>query len=250
MFPGNCYRSLLAGLFLAFSAYTWADDQPDAKPIMDKAIKAMGGEERLARLTAAGTAKGKFTLERGGKTENTTVDVSWQGLGKYRADVDEDLNGMSVKFLLVLNGDKSWINFKGSTQEVPRKSQPFHLIYALRGPSMLPSLRGKEFKLSPLGEVKIDDKSAVGLLVSHKGDQDLRLFFDKDRGLPLKVEMHLDVIQGQNRTLEFHYENYKDFGGLRLPAKVKIKVDNKEIAVEVSEIKSEDKLDDGLFAKP
>ena len=123
-------------------------------------------------------------------------------------------------------------------------------LYALRGPQLVSSLRGKEFKLSHLGEVKIDDKPAVGLLVNHKDHKDMSLYFDKNTGLPVKTEIRLKEPQGQEVTIEFHYGDFKDFDGMKHPTKITIKLDNKEVVAEVSEIKGEEKLDDSLFAKP
>ncbi len=58
-------RTLVCGTFVLSLLLTagvrlQADDQADAKGIVDKAIKATGGEEKLAKHKAA-TSKGKVT---------------------------------------------------------------------------------------------------------------------------------------------------------------------------------------------
>src|SRR5262249_53852849 len=237
--------SVVVALSFLSAPATHGDDQPDAKPILDKAIKAMGGEGKLAKLNI-GTGKGKFSFQEGGQTFEATMDASWDGLGKYHADLDAQVNGMAIKAVLIINGDKAWARTMDRTEDFPKEAQPFvrNLLYALRSPQLLPTLRGKDFKLSPLGETKIDNKVGVGLLVNHKDHKDMSLYFDKNTGLPLKAEIRLKDAQGKEVTIEYHYSDYKTFDGLKQPAKVTIKFDNKEIVAEISELKAEEKLDD------
>jgi hypothetical protein len=47
-------------------------------------------------------------------------------------------------------------------------------------------LTDKGFTLTPLADIKVNDQPAAGLKVSYKGQPDIRLYFDKETGLPIK----------------------------------------------------------------
>ena len=55
------YGSVAFCLALVFAGVLRADDQTDTKPVLDKALKAMGGEAKVAKLKT-GTGKGKKRL--------------------------------------------------------------------------------------------------------------------------------------------------------------------------------------------
>src|SRR5262249_45100167 len=158
------------------------------------------------------------------------------------------------KGMLVVNGEQAWFKEEDRVEEAPKDIVPFvrDLLYAMRMPQLLPALQDAAFKLSPLGEVQVGDRPAVGLSIAHKDHKDVSLFFDKENGLPVKSEVRLTDPQGKEVTIEYLYSDYKDFAGLKHPAKVMIKGVKgvKELTMEFSELKPEEKLDDGLFAKP
>src|SRR5204863_7691494 len=89
-----------------------ADDK-DPTAILDKAIKALGGEEKLKKAEAM-SWKGKGTItfndnERDIKTQGTV-----QGLNHYRGEVESDeFHGVTV-----LNGDKGWRKFGDNSNEL------------------------------------------------------------------------------------------------------------------------------------
>jgi hypothetical protein len=238
-------------VWLLFSAGAARADEPDAKAMLDKATRAMKGEGKLARF-GAGTFKGKLTASEGGQQITANIEGTWQGTSQYRGELDIQEGGQNFKGVLVLNGEKGWFKGPDKTEEAPEGAAVFlrEILYAGQMPLLVPGLAGKDYKLSLLGEVKIGDRNAVGLTVSHKDHKDVSLFFDKETGLPLKSEVRLTNPQGKEVTMEFLYGDYKEFEGVKLPAKVTIKFEDKEVTLEVSEVKPADKLDAGLFEKP
>jgi outer membrane lipoprotein-sorting protein len=245
------WPGLLACCLFALWAGPGRADDADAAPVVAKAVKAMGGEEKLAKLQT-GSWKGKATVQEGGQDVTVVQEGTWQGLTRFRMDLDIQANGNNSKVLVVLNGDKAWVKGGEQVQDVPKEVLPFafDLFYALRAPHLLAGLKDKAFQLAPLGEVKVDDKPAVGVRVTHKDRKELRLWFDKATGLPLKSEVSLTDPGGKNITVETIYSDYKDFDGIKHPAKVLVKADGKEVTLEVSEVKAEEGLDENTFAKP
>src|ERR1700687_4627321 len=97
--------SLSICLFVTSAAR--ADDQVDGKALVDKAIKAMGGEAKLAKYKAMNT-KGKGTIFTPGEVV-FTEESWWQPPGQYRFDMELDLAGTKVRQVFVFDGEKGWI---------------------------------------------------------------------------------------------------------------------------------------------
>jgi hypothetical protein len=229
-----------------------ADEQADTKALLGKAMKAMSGEAKLAKLSTA-TVKGKVTGVEGGQDFTLAFDGIWQDKNQYRVEVEVQRGGQTFTGVLVINGDKGWLKTMDKTDEAPEGVAPFiqNLFTALRMPQLLPALTDKAYTLSLLGEVKVGDKAAVGLSISHQERKNISLFFDKDTGLPLKSEIRVTEPKGSKEvTVEYHYSDYKDFDGVKLCGKITIKADDKEFTLELKEIKPAEKVDGSQFDKP
>src|SRR5262249_16216914 len=157
-----------------------ADDQADCKPLLEKAVKAMGGEAKLAKLQF-GSWKAKITGQENGREIVLTQEGTWKDGDKYKMDVEAQFGGQTKKALLVLNGESGWAEDGDKTEDAPKEIVAFirNVIYTLRMPTMVTALADKEFKLSPLGEVKVGESDAAGLRISHKNFKDASFFFNK-----------------------------------------------------------------------
>jgi hypothetical protein len=240
---------LAVGLLLGGGA-SRADEQAEAKALLDKAMKAMNGEAKLAKLRTA-SLKGKLTGKDGDKEITVGIDATWQGLDQYRADVDVQEGARNSKGVLVLNGEKGWFK-EDKAKEAPDGLVPFiqNLFHAGRMPQLLPALAGKAYKPTLRAEGKVGTRAALGLLLSHKERKDVSLFFDKENGLLLKSEVRLTDPRGKEITVAYHYSDYKDFDGVKLCGKITIKLDDKEFTMELSEIEPVDQVDASQFDKP
>src|SRR5271165_2194385 len=85
----------------------------DAKAILDKAIKAVGGEEKLAKAEAF-SWKSKGTVNFGGNESDSTEEVTAKGLDHYRREFGNDQFHVEV----VLAGDKGWRKFGDNASEL------------------------------------------------------------------------------------------------------------------------------------
>src|SRR5262245_11983342 len=93
-----------------------AEDQ-DLNTILDKAIKALGGEEKLKRAEAI-TWKTKGTITFNDNDNDIKTEATVQGLDHYRSELDGEFNGNSVHGVTVLNGDKGWRKFNENGTEM------------------------------------------------------------------------------------------------------------------------------------
>jgi hypothetical protein len=238
---------------LAARAAGGQGDDAAAKEVIDKAIKAGGGAAALEKYKAS-TSKFKGTFYGMGAGIPITGSSASQLPDRARNEMEIEANGQTFTAVQVISGDKGWMSLNGRTMDMPKEllEEARAGLHAAAVTHLTP-LRDKAYKLSPLGEAKVGDKSAVGVRVSREGYRDINLFFDKDTGLLLRSEMRVKDVQGggDEMTQETLYEGYKKVGDLQLPHKLTIKRDGKPfVESELSEIKPAEKLDDSTFAKP
>jgi hypothetical protein len=227
-------------------------NEAEIKQVLDRAVKAAGGRDKFAKLQAV-TWKGKADFTVGNEQISLTHEGSAEGWDKYRVELQAQVNGNNAMILVVLNGKKAWAGEGGRVKEAKDEEIGFvrDFFYAWRLPQMLPAVqKDKAFKVSHLGELKVGDRDAVGLLFRQKGRPDLSVFFDKKGGLPVKSVVRLKTPDKQEKELEFLFGDYKDFDGVRHFTKMTVRVDGQEYVTEVSELRAPGELDAGLFAKP
>lgn len=243
----------IVGVVLIAAVPVQADDQAEGAKVIDRAIKAAGGEAKLKTLKAV-TLKGKGKVH-----ENSDIEFSFEasvdGLDRMRLDLEAVEGGQQHKIQVVSNGEKVWAKKEnGEVDEPPPEIMTLVKteLLALRGCQTLLPLRDKGHHLAPLGEARVNDKPAMGVRVSRKDLPDVSFFFDKETGLPVKAEMRVKEDKGgMEATHEWYFSDYKEIDGIKHPMKVSLYRDGKKfLEGEVSEVKAEEKLDDSVFAKP
>jgi outer membrane lipoprotein-sorting protein len=223
-----------------------ADDQAEAQALIARALKAAGGEEKLARLTAQ-TVEEKGTWYGMGQGLPYTGKYSFQWPDRFRMEVE----GI---FTMVVNGDKGWIKNQQGTVDMPREQlgREKENIYGSNVATLVP-LKDKAFTLTTLPETKIEDRPCVGVKVTHKDRRDVLLYFDKQTGLLIKTEQMVqpeDPNAAQVKQEAFQSE-FKDFDGVKVATKVVVKRDGKVyVEAAILDVKLAEKLDDTVFGKP
>src|SRR5262245_55514517 len=99
--------AVAAVLVIGLASVARAADHKEAKAILDKAIKALGGEEKLSNAKAL-TWKGKGTISLMGNDNPFTSEVTAQGLDHYKQTFEGKFGDDTVKGAVVLAGDKGW----------------------------------------------------------------------------------------------------------------------------------------------
>jgi outer membrane lipoprotein-sorting protein len=228
---------------LSFAGVLRADEP---REIVDKAIKATGGEEKLAKFKAqTWSAKGKYYGM--GEGQDYTADYAVQFPDKFKFTVQ----GI---FTIVYDGSKGWRKMGEDTTEMTaeqlaEQKEGMHAGYLA---TLLP-LRDKAYTLTPLGEAKVGDRAAVGIKVSSKGRRDINLYFDKETNLLIKSEMTTKAEEqgGKEVSQEELYSDHQDVEGVKIPMKMTINRDGKKfVEAESSNVKLVEKLDDNVFSKP
>jgi hypothetical protein len=252
----TCMALGVAGLVFCLAGRLWSGEGENAaRKIIDRALKAQGGEATLMKsraVTMKGT--GKF-YGMGDEGIPFTGEWAVQGDDQMRFVVEGKVGDQTFKLVKVINGAKGWVQLmdgKATPMDKETLAEEKEQIYQNWVAALAP-LRDKQFKLAPLGEVKVGDRAAAGVRVSRQGRRDVNLYFAKDTGLLLKSEATIKDTEGGGKemTQETLYDAYKEFQGIKQPTKLTIRRDGKRyVEAEISEMRFEGKLDPGLFAKP
>jgi hypothetical protein len=239
----------LAG-FVSLTSDARAAD--DAMALVDKAIKAHGGAEKLGKIKAQQwSTKGKANAM--GVSIEYTANYSFQTPDMIRFDFESNFNGMKLEISAATDGRNYWEKMGDMVRDMEKKkAEAFrHNLYTMHLIQILP-LKEKGLSLSLTGEEKVNDKPALGLLVSKKGRPDVTLFFDKESSLMVKMLTEMwDEFTDKTVPQETLISGYKDKDGVKIFSKIVIKRDGKTfIEEDFAGQKFFDKLDAKLFEKP
>ena len=250
-------RKCIVGLSLAALVLVVAGparaEEGDAKAVIAKAIKELGGEEKLAKALKGHTVKEKGTLSIMGSDNPISIEVTMAGLDKYRSKFKGEFGGMEIEGVTVLSGDKGTRSFAGNDMEMDKDgvASEKRNIYLAAVASLVVPLNEKGFKSEAAGEEKVDGKAAVVLKVTGPDGKDSKMYFDKQTGLPVRQVAKVNNFMGQEVTQETNYSNFKDMDGVKHAGKIIIKHDNEKLMeLEITEFKIVDKVDTKIFDKP
>jgi hypothetical protein len=207
---GVTMRSILLGLLVIgfLTGQARSDEEPRA--VIDRAVKAMGGEVQLAQLQAI-QAKIKGTLHAAGGFPFTAETFS-QAPDQFRHAMVYDRGGVLNTQTQVYSGDNLWIRVNDRLMDLDadltdalKKGR-----YAERL-TTLAILKDKSYQLSTSGEAQVDGRPATGIKVAAKGRPDVTLYFDKASGLLVKTaHRQLDPSSRQEVLQESFYSDYRE----------------------------------------
>jgi len=238
------------GFLLTGASYVWAQD--DVRAIIEKAIEAHGGEKKInQRKAGQSKSTGIIHIMDGLKFNE---EASFQLPDKIKTVVQIEGKGQKVVFAVGFDGRKAWRTVNGQNDDrfVDKITELMKEQLYVSRVARLVSLKDKEFELSPLGELQVEGRPAVGVRISSKDHKDVNLFFDKKTGLIAKFEHRtVDLETGKEVSEEKIVTEYMERSGEKEAKKIMVNRDGQKfIEAEVLEAKYVDKIDDSEFAKP
>ena len=235
-------------LFLVASPSKAADD---SAAVLDKAVEALGGKDKLAAAKAmTWSRKGKITIN--GSESPFTSRSTFQGHDRRRAEFNIDLGGNPIEVVVVVNGDKGWRQVNGMTEELAgeeleRERRAAYLEWTAA--TVLP-LKQAPFKTESAGEEKIDGKPADGVKVTGPVGNPHTLYFDRETHLPVKLVSAATDFAGE-ATHETTFSDYKESDGIKRATKIKVKRNGEDfVDAELTEFKVIAAPEAKTFEKP
>jgi hypothetical protein len=230
---------------LVWTGPAWPGGEKDARSIINKAIQAAGGEDKLAKhQTVVVKEKGTYYGMGAGLPYTGISHIQWPS--KARMEIE----GV---FVMILNGDKGWIQMGGETKEIDKEQLAAQVKDHKAGwITTLVPLKDKAFKLTTIDGTDVKKKPAVGVKVTREGYPEVKLYFDKQSGLLVKSEHRAFSNEDKKEVnAENFYLDYKDMDGVQIPRHLVMHRDGKLfVDSHVLEWSTADKLDSKLFDRP
>jgi acetyl esterase/lipase len=223
----------------------------DARTILAKAIKAHGGEAKLAKLkTMSSKAKGTVYINF---PVPFSVESVWQWPDRLKNVAVSNL-AKSSPLAEVIVGDDSWSirDGKPGPLSAVKRDELRTQAHIHRLLLFTPLLQDDTYKLSALDEIRIDDRPAVGVGVSCPGERDVKLYFDAETGKLAKIERRVYDDAGKKESVqEEFYSDYRDIDGVPTATKQVWRRDGKKtLVMTLTEARYPDRLDADAFADP
>jgi hypothetical protein len=245
---------LLVGIAVVLGAPGMAARAQEPRPeeIIDKAIRAHGGEEKLAGLSAF-TVKERMVYPDAAAWDTQIVV---QLPGRYRSERTVSSGGKSSTSLIVFDGEQGWMKMNDVVTPYPRALFASFWKYTIpyEGPRSILRLRARQknpaCQFTTSGEGTVEGRPAVGLRMKLEGGPEEAWYFDKQTGLLLKKEQRTKRFEGEDNVVETLYGDYQNFEGFPMARKVTSQRDGKlSYTTELIDFHVAS-TSEGAFAKP
>ncbi len=240
--------AMLAAAVLCVSQVRAADD--DAKVVVEKGIKAMGGEEAIKKFGGwEYTASGEATV--GALKAKYTITTTYSAPDKLRVSMESTAGTGKSKVLMVANGDKLKATRDDKPEEVkdPLKAKFLQTALTHEVCLLLPLVaKDSKYTLKAEKDEKVGDADAAVVLVQRKGMDDLKLYFDKKTDQLVKFVQKMPDADGKDVPTEVVQSDFKKFDGVLMPQTLVSKQNGKEtMTMKVTEMKMIEKPDPAKF---
>jgi hypothetical protein len=212
---------------------------PSADPVLDKYVKAVGGVEAIQKISSR-VEKGTLITARG----QVPVEVFAKAPDKRMTIVHQP----NAESLTAYDGHAGWLGSAGrparamSNQEndAARLDADFHFATDLK----------QIFSQFRVGRPeKIGDRQTAQIIAIRQGLPPVRLYFDDESGLLLRMVRYAETPLGRNPT-QVDYADYRDAGGVKIPYRWTIARPNGRFTIQVDEVQQNVTIEDIKFAKP
>ena len=213
--------------------------EPSAEQLLDKYLQALGGAAAIDRVRSL-VMKG--TIDFGGKS--LPIDIYSKDPEK-RISFTHMPDGDSVT---AFNGHEGWLGtpghplreMHGSDLDAASMDADLHLATHLKAMFSEIAVRGAE---------KIDDHEAYVVLGQREAKPPVRLYFDEQSGLLVRLVRFGETALGWLPT-QIDYADYRDTNGVKIPYRWTLARPNGRFTIQVSDVKQNVPVDDAKFAKP
>jgi len=244
--------SLLLAVHVGLVAIAGAQEVDEARVVVEKAIKATGGEQALAKFAdTQWKSRGKLIL--GGQENPFTIDGLSQGLDKLQAKFAGEFGGSKIQGQTVLNGDQGWQKFGDTVRKLDATglANEKRNNYLQIAPRTLLPLLGKEFTLTTAPDQTIDGKAVTVLQAKGPDGKEFTLSFDQGTGLLRRLEAEVVGLGEEEYFQETSFADYKELSGIQVATKVTSLRDGEPfVELENLEFKPAGKIEAGAFAEP
>jgi len=212
---------------------------PSADQLFEKYLTAVGGEAAVEKVTSR-VMKGTITFG----DRNIAIDIYAKDPDK-RVSFTHTPEGDSIT---AFDGHQGWLGvpkrpvreMHGPDIEAAAMDADLHFPAHLKVMFSEVKVRGKE---------TLGDRDAYVVIGEREGKPPLRLYFDEQSGLLVRLVRLGETPLGQLPT-QIDYADYREVSGVKIPFRWTLARPGGRFTIQVSEVKQNVPVDDAKFAKP
>lgn len=214
--------------------------------LIEGAIEAHGGDHRLERLKS-----GRVLLDMTLKPAATKLVVEeYLDLPRrYRRIITRQDGEKPASRMYLVVGSQGWTlgdDGKPNQFQAGRIENSFFSFLL-----DLEDIREQDYRLTPMSDMEIGGRPALGIQVNYDGEWVADVYLDKEKFLVLQTRKNTQpMIADKKWPVTTSYAEFKEFDGLRLPGKAIIKYADEECDVVLREVQWMPRVDDKIFAPP
>jgi photosynthetic reaction center cytochrome c subunit len=210
-----------------------------AGDVIQKYVTAMGGADAIRKISSR-IATGAILV--GGS--QTPIEVLTKAPNK-RVTISHSSSGDSFT---AFDGTAGWM---GSTGRPAREMSPPESAASSLDAEFAIALRLKENfpQIRVAAPEQIDGVMCESLIGRAPGRLPVRLYFDQNTGLLVRLVRYAETPVGRNPT-QIDYADYREADGVKIPFRWTLSRLNGRFTIQISDVKSNVPLDDARFAKP
>jgi photosynthetic reaction center cytochrome c subunit len=212
---------------------------PPADQLLGKYLQAVGGAAAVEKITSR-VMKG--TISFGDR--NVPIDIFSKD-PDMRVSFTHTPDGDSVT---AFDGHEGWLGVPG------------HAAREMHGPDLdgaaidadlhlAVHLKGMFTEVQVQGTEKVGDHDAYLVIGRRDGKTPLRLYFDEQSGLLVRLVRYGETPLGRMPT-QIDFEDYRDAGGVKIPFRWTLARPGGRFTIQISEVKENVPVDDAKFARP
>ena len=212
---------------------------PPPGQLFDKYLQAVGGAAALEKVKSR-VMKGTITFG----DRNVPIEIFSKDPEK-RISFTHTPDGDSVT---AFDGHEGWLGFPGRPVremhgpdlDAAAMDADLHFASNLKSMFSEAKLRGTE---------KVDDHETFLIVGRREGKPPLRLYFDQQSGLLLRLVRFGETPFGRLPT-QIDYADYREAGGVKIPYRWTLSRPGGRFTIQISDVKENVPVDDAKFAKP
>jgi photosynthetic reaction center cytochrome c subunit len=213
--------------------------RPPADPILDKYVQALGGADAIQKISSR-VQTGNMSVAR----RQVPVAIFAKAPDR-RIAVAHLPNGDSIT---AYDGHTGWL---GSPGRPPRDmSEQENAAARLDADLHFATDLKQIFSQFRVGRPEtIGDRQANVVIAIRQGQPPVRLYFDEQTGLLVRMVRYAETPLGRNPT-QIDYADYRDASGVKIPYRWIVARPGGRFTIQVDQVQRNVAIDDGKFAKP
>jgi hypothetical protein len=237
---------LISGFFVA--APVTADD---ARAQIEKSVQAHGGAAALAKMQRM-TRYSSGSMFLFGQETIFRDELIMSLPSKWRLNLVSGSGDHQKQMVIIVNENDSWqwnalgVSLMSKERNAELQDESHVMWYA----TLVPLLQDKSLQLAQIPGVNVEGRPTRGISVNLPGKTEVRLYFDAQSNLLVKIARK-SLEAGIQVDKEYFYAHHKPVDGVLLPSKYSEFTSGRKL-VEVNTIKYKflETVDDKLFTKP